>query len=106
MTHPNNHAHSSYPTGGRNLAGYVAVPKGGGGSPGILVCHEGSGLSDFTRERADALAALGYTAFAPDLFGEALTSREAGGAFIRALVTDGLRARIQDAHAHLKTIKG
>ncbi len=98
-------SHTSYTSAGKAFAGYLALPARAG-APGILVCHEGAGPSDFIRGRAEALAALGFAAFAPDLFGETFTSREQGGAFIRSLITGGLRARLQDAHRHLKATPG
>ncbi|WP_224490434.1 dienelactone hydrolase family protein [Robertkochia flava] len=39
-------------------------------APGILVIHEWWGHNDYTRERADMLAELGYVAFAIDMYGE------------------------------------
>ena len=41
--------------------------------PGVLVIHEWWGLNDFARERARAVAELGYVAFAPDMYGAKAT---------------------------------
>jgi dienelactone hydrolase len=38
-------------------------------APGVLVVHEWWGLNAFTKEKADALAKLGYVAFAADMYG-------------------------------------
>jgi dienelactone hydrolase len=38
--------------------------------PGILVVHGGAGLDDHARERARRFAALGYVAFACDMYGD------------------------------------
>lgn len=38
--------------------------------PGIIVIHEWWGHNDYTRERADMLAEMGYVAFAIDMYGE------------------------------------
>ena len=38
--------------------------------PGVLVVHEWWGLNDYAKERAQALAQLGYIALAVDLYGE------------------------------------
>lgn len=38
--------------------------------PGILVVHDWDGLNDYERSRAVALAELGYTAFAADIYGK------------------------------------
>lgn len=37
--------------------------------PGVLVVHEWWGLNDYARDRARQLAALGYVAFAVDMYG-------------------------------------
>jgi dienelactone hydrolase len=44
--------------------------------PGVLVIHEWWGLNDFARERARAVAELGYVAFAPDMYGEGRVTRD------------------------------
>jgi dienelactone hydrolase len=68
-------------------------------APGILVCHDGAGLGDHARGRARRLAALGFAALAPDLYGEPLTGRARGIAMISALVADAprLRGRVRSA---------
>ncbi len=38
--------------------------------PAILVVHEWKGLGDYAKRRADQLAALGYVAFAADMYGK------------------------------------
>ncbi|MBD3345117.1 MAG: dienelactone hydrolase family protein [Chitinivibrionales bacterium] len=40
-----------------------------GDLPGVLVVHEWWGLNDFAREQAKKLAAMGYYAFAADMYG-------------------------------------
>ena len=52
-----------------------------GPRPGVIVVHEWWGHNDYQRERAKALAALGYTAFAIDMYGagkQGSTPDEAG----------------------------
>jgi len=52
-----------------------------GKRPGVLVVHEWWGLNDYARKRAEQLAALGYVAFACDMYGEGKTAqhpKEAG----------------------------
>jgi len=52
-----------------------------GQRPGVLVFHEWWGLNEYARERAEALARMGYVALAADLYGEGRTaqnSKEAG----------------------------
>jgi dienelactone hydrolase len=89
-----------YAAGGRRFAGWLVHDAARGGKrPGILVCHEGSGLGDHTKERAAMLAELGYVALAPDLFGETFRSREHGIAIISGLLKDptALRERTNAA---------
>ena len=71
--------------------------------PGVLVLHGGSGVGEHERERAKRLAALGYVALVPDLFGEEFTSRERGIEVITRLVAEpsALRARTREALAAL-----
>lgn len=53
--------------------GYLALPKSGQGA-GVLVLHAWWGLTNFIEELCDRLAAAGYVAFAPDLFGNGATA--------------------------------
>jgi dienelactone hydrolase len=48
-----------------------------GKRPGVLVVHEWWGLNDYARGRAEKLAALGYVAFACDMYGEGKTVEHA-----------------------------
>ncbi len=41
--------------------------------PGVLVVHDAGGLSENTKEKARRLAALGYVAFALDMYGDGKT---------------------------------
>jgi dienelactone hydrolase len=45
--------------------------------PGVLVVHEWNGLGDYVKGRARELAALGYVAFAADIYGKGVRPKTA-----------------------------
>jgi len=60
-----------YFDGPTRLVGQLAVDETRPGRrPGVLVCHEGPGLTDHTKIIARRLAQLGYVAFAMDYHGD------------------------------------
>jgi dienelactone hydrolase len=94
----------SYNSGTKALTGYLAGPDGAGPRPGILVCHQGNGLSEHSRERARMLAEEGYTAFALDMYGETATSREQAMALLQGLMGNPAELR-RRALAGLEILK-
>src|SRR4051794_37348290 len=60
----------AYEADGREMIGYLAMPDGDDQRPGVLVSHEGGGLDDHAKGRAERLAGLGYAAFALDYYGD------------------------------------
>ncbi len=48
--------------------GYLAVPRGPGPHPSVILIHEWNGLVDRVKETADSFAAEGYVALAADLY--------------------------------------
>jgi carboxymethylenebutenolidase len=66
------HQNVSFPSAGGEAHGYLAVPEGGSG-PGVIVIQEWWGLVDHIRDVADRLAAEGFVALAPDLYGGRIT---------------------------------
>lgn len=72
----------AYESGGTELEGYLAYDDAlAGKRPGVLVFHEWWGLNDYAKNRAEALAEMGYVAFAADMYGKgvlAKTMDEAG----------------------------
>src|SRR5438309_867907 len=60
-----------YKQGDSVLEGYLAYDDTVTGKrPGILLVHTRNGLDAFTRTRTEAVAKLGYVAFAADIFGK------------------------------------
>jgi dienelactone hydrolase len=66
-----------YSSDGVALTGYLAEPEGTGQAPGVIVVHESIGMNAHVKSRADSLAALGYMAFALDLYGSVDLSLDA-----------------------------
>lgn len=59
----------AYDVGGSTMIGRLALPAGEGTRPAVLIAHEGNGLGDYQKERAERFAELGYVAFALDYHG-------------------------------------
>ena len=65
------HAESvEYQHDGRRYVGHLALPNGDDIRAAVLVCHEGPGLDEHAKQRAERLAGLGYVAFALDYHGD------------------------------------
>jgi dienelactone hydrolase len=60
-----------YSVDGTRMVGHFAIDdERPGRRPSVLVCHEGPGLDEHAKGRAERLAGLGYAAFALDYHGE------------------------------------
>ena len=61
----------NYATDDTQMKGYISYDENKKGKrPGVIVVHEWWGHNDYTRERADMLAELGYVALAIDMYGD------------------------------------
>ncbi|MDP3852587.1 dienelactone hydrolase family protein [Phenylobacterium sp.] len=78
----------TYEFGGKSFTGYLADGSRGKPTAGVLVAHEGGGMTGHPRQRAQMLAELGYVAFAMDTFGYPIESREQAMATITGLMGD------------------
>ena len=58
----------SFPSNGGQAHGYLATPASGSG-PGLIVIQEWWGLTEHIADVTDRLAAEGFVALAPDLYG-------------------------------------
>jgi len=75
-----------YRQGSTVLEGYLAYDDSVQGKrPGVLVVHEWTGIGPYVKKRVEQLAALGYLAFAADIYGKGvrpatpeLAAKEAG----------------------------
>ena len=88
-----------YEADGQGFTGYLADGSQGRSVPGILVIHEGGGLTEETKARTLRLAEFGYVAFAMDLFGEPVVELERAREITRYLRENvtALRARCRAA---------
>ena len=95
-----------YHADGARLVGYLAVDDAKAGQrPGVIVAHEGGGLTDHAKRSARRLAEAGYIAFALDYYGDGQPLADITQAMPRigAWMADptGIRAR---AHAALEVL--
>lgn len=68
MTDNASRQNTTFPSGTGSAHGYLALPTSGSG-PGVIVIQEWWGLTDHIADVADRLAAEGFVALAPDLYG-------------------------------------
>jgi len=94
----------AYEVNGKPYTGFLADGSGGKKVPGVLVAHEGGGMTEHPKDRARMLAELGYVAFAMDTFGEPVTEMARAQEILRALMADPdeLRARVTTAFELLR----
>ncbi len=77
----------TFPMESTSVIGYLAQPKGGTISPGVVITHENRGLTDHFQDVARRFAKAGYVAVAPDLASPAGgTARFADAAEVSALL--------------------
>lgn len=99
-----------YTVGDRTYEGYVATntaitPRGT-----VLIVHDWDGMTDYEERRAEMLAALGYTAFAIDVYGadENPTTTDENRALSGALYSDreAFRERLMGSIMEAANITG
>src|ERR1700712_5457381 len=56
----------TYDIDGLTMTAHLALPSGQGPWPAVLIGHDGIGLEEYQRGRADQLAERGYVALAMD----------------------------------------
>ena len=78
----------TFPSNGGTAHGYLATPASGSG-PGVIVIQEWWGLTDHIVSIADRLAAEGFVALAPDLYGGRTThDADEAGSMMMSLPMD------------------
>jgi carboxymethylenebutenolidase len=77
--------------GGGAASGELALPAGTGPAPAVVVVQEWWGVNDHVRSLVDRLAAAGFLALAPDLYGGKVT-RDPGEARQLMTALDGKQA--------------
>jgi len=96
-----------YKQGDTVLEGYLAYDTAGPATkPGILVVHEWNGINPHTRQSVERLAAMGYVAFAPDIYGKGVRPATPEAAKAESGKYGGnralLRSRVQAGLAELE----
>jgi len=78
----------TFPSNGAQAHGYLSTPPGGSG-PGVVVIQEWWGLTTHVASVTDRLAAEGFVALAPDLYGGKTThDAEEAGRLMQELPVD------------------
>jgi len=96
-----------YQEGGAVLEGYLARDTAGPArKPGVLIVHDWSGVGPYVKGRAEQLAAMGYVAFAADIYGKGVRPKTAKEASAAASIYRSdrklMRARVAAALAELR----
>ena len=88
MSEQQSRQNTTFPITGGQAHGYLAVPASGSG-PGVLVIQEWWGLTDHIADVTDRLAAAGFVALAPDLYGGRTThDADEAGSMMMSLPVD------------------
>ena len=78
------------------LMGYLALPKGEGTHPGVIVIQEWWGVTDWVKEQTDSLAAHGYVALAVDLYdGKVAKDSDTAHQYMSGLAEDAALAKLR-----------
>ncbi len=106
-----------YKQGDTVLAGCLTFDDSlSGQRPGVLVVHQWMGVTDYEKQRAEQLAALGYVAFCADIYGQGIrpqSIKEAGieatkyktdRALLRQRVNAGLEQLKKSEHVDIKRV--
>lgn len=91
----------TFPSNGSTAHGYLARPESGSG-PGVVVIQEWWGLTDHIASVTNRLAAAGFVALAPDLYGGRTThDADEAGTIMMSLPVDEAARDLGGAVDHL-----
>ncbi len=91
----------TFPSNGGTAHGYLALPESGSG-PGVVVIQEWWGLTSHIADVANRLAAEGFVALAPDLYGGTTThDADEAGQLMQELPVDRAATDLGGAVDHL-----
>lgn len=92
-------------SGKDTISGYLALPKGDGPFPALIVIHEWWGLNDWTRKNANEFADSGFAALAVDLYrGRSTSDPGEAHELARGLPADRAVRDIKAAFAYLQSL--
>ena len=96
----------TFPKGTGTNGGYLALPKGDGTHPAVIVVHEWWGITDWIKGRTDALASLGYVALAVDLYGgKVAKNNDQAHEYMSGLVDEDAIASLRAGADYLRSRK-
>src|SRR3954452_11340417 len=88
MAESNPRQNVTFASNGGQAHGYLAKPESGSG-PGVVVIQEWWGLDDHIADVTDRLAAEGFVALAPDLYGGKVAhDADEAGSYMSSLPVD------------------
>ena len=87
------------------IQGYLAMPKGKGPVPAIILIHEWWGLNDDIREKANHFASQGYAALAVDLYHGGSTDKSSEARQLAGAVREDMEGAFTNLSAALDYLK-
>jgi len=85
-----------YKQGDTTLEGFLAYEDAVAGKrPGVLIVHQWLGLTDYEKQRAEQIAALGYVAFCADIYGKGVRPKDTTAAGVEATKYKSNRALLR-----------
>ena len=89
--------------GSTQVTGYLALPRGEGTHPAMIVIQQWWGLNDWVKEQSDSLAKNGYIAFAVDLYkGKVAHDQETAHQLMSGLDEDEVMKTLRAATDYLR----